>query len=133
MSQWTHIAAIFRIDCIFRHESPIEYCYNIISRPAPTGSEGGLAFQTWINNDLNSVTAYTVTAFGDLRDFGLKKLGRIEEWLDYIKRELPRAKMILRQAIVQVDVEFNPIILYSSPGGFEDIEFTKHVIPREKK
>ena len=94
MSNWTHVAAIFRcdvlIDCeehlnetleesierIFGKQfSDYPLCYEEMvdaeDNPhnyVPFGSEGGLTISVWENPDRHYMARYTVSVFGDLRD-----------------------------------------------------------------
>lgn len=90
MSNWTHVAGIVRIDAIGTLD--IESANNLfckffgkqlefydsnekwkdaVKNPQdylPKGSEGSLKMSVWVNPDVDSLAAYTVSIFGDLRD-----------------------------------------------------------------
>lgn len=92
MSNWTSVAGIVRIDAIrseeetveeatrmfenyfgkeLRYHSEDELWYEADEHPEnflPFGSEGSLTMSVWVNPDLDSITSYTVSIFGDLRD-----------------------------------------------------------------
>lgn len=92
MSNWTHVAGIIRIDSVrFKEEtveeatrmfenyfgkelhyhSEDELWYEADEHPEnflPFGSEGSLTMSVWVNPNLDSITSYTVSIFGDLRD-----------------------------------------------------------------
>lgn len=92
MSNWTHVAGIIRIDAVrledetveeatrmfenyfgkeLRYHSEDELWYEADEHPEkflPFGSEGSLTMSVWVNPDLDSITSYTVSIFGDLRD-----------------------------------------------------------------
>lgn len=88
MSNWTHVAAIARIDFIpfidknvpnfekvfgktLLWESPTEVWDEADEHPErfmPLGSEGSLTMTVWENPDKCCVDHFTVSIFGDLRD-----------------------------------------------------------------
>ena len=92
MSNWTHVAGIIRIDSVrleeetveeatrmfenyfgkeLRYHSEDELWYEADKHPEkflPFGSEGSLTMSVWVNPNLDSITSYTVSIFGDLRD-----------------------------------------------------------------
>lgn len=83
MSNWTHVAAIARIDSfkdnvdftkIFGKEctfyDPQEIWNEFHNSPEsflPMGSEGSLTMSVWTNPETNCLAKYTVSIFGDLR------------------------------------------------------------------
>lgn len=90
MSNWTHVAAIVRVDGlrfgeepsigerfeeIFGKELRYEDNFNVWDeadehpeRFLPLGSEGSLTMNVWKNPDKSCMSAYVVSIFGDLRD-----------------------------------------------------------------
>ncbi len=92
MSNWSHVAGIIRIDAIrfeeetveeatkmfenyfgkeLRYNSDYELWNEADEHPEkflPMGSEGSLTMSVWVNPDLEYITSYTVSIFGDLRD-----------------------------------------------------------------
>lgn len=110
MSIWTHVAGVIRVDClrcIFEHPD-----FNKIFVKSlwdeynpdcnmPSGSEGSLDFRVIENPNKDSLAAYTVVIFGDLRDFGAEDIPTIEKWWN---RVLEQCGMI-RQAILQIQPE----------------------------
>ena len=118
MSNWTHVAAIFRIDDIrFAGEKPNftelfgrelsfydsdELWDEANKNPEsflPLGSEGSLEMSVWTNPNIHCIAAYTVSIFGDLRDHD--SIEEILNWFD----EKCKAIKILRQAVITVDNE----------------------------
>ena len=118
MSNWTHVAAIFRIDDLrfageemdftklFGKELNFEgdrwvwdeaemYPESFL----PCGSEGSLKMSVWTNPNDHSLAAYTVSIFGDLRDHN--SVDEIINWFD----EKCKAIKMLRQAVITVDNE----------------------------
>lgn len=132
MSQWTHVAAVFRVDsfrslceqvdfhdimgreCTFEElylgdsEEQRALCIEYADHPErflPGGSEGTLEMSVWENPDSHCVAAYTVSVFGDLRDFGEKERDSILfPWF-----ERCCGSMWVRQAFIQADVEFSDV------------------------
>lgn len=119
MSDWTHVAAIFRVDgiraiapdpdfdevfgkeCLF--ESPVEVWDDANEHPEaylPLGSEGTLEKSVWVNPDRSCMAAYTVSVFGDLRDFS--SIDEIMEWF-----ERCCGKCWIRQAAITVENEWS--------------------------
>ena len=117
MSVWTHVAAIFRVDslrfanedfdfgkvfgkeCLWRSDSktwddqranPDSYL--------PTGSEGSLRISVWDNPDKHHLAAYTVSVFGDLRDYD--DVDALGKWFRKTCR-----KTWIRQAVCHVMCE----------------------------
>lgn len=114
MSNWTHVAAIFRVDG-FYHDYDFtkifgkELNFNDskdkwrVSEKhpeqfLPLGSEGSLKMSIWENPDCSCVAAYTVSIFGDLRDHN--SIDEIINWFD------EKCKGIwIRQAVITVENE----------------------------
>lgn len=100
MSQWAHVAAIVRVDAFrenedecynfeeifgkeLKYEDPKEkwdYAYSHLDKFLPFGSEGSLTMTVWTNPELNELAAYTVSIFGDLRDYDYDDLNSIIYW-----------------------------------------------------
>lgn len=118
MSYWTHVAAIFRVDCIRAimpepdfdelfgreclWESPEETWDDTTEHPdryLPMGSEGSLEKSVWINPDRSYMASYTVSVFGDLRD--VSEPDGIERWF----RDCC-SKVWIRQAVCQIECEY---------------------------
>ena len=130
MSQWTHVAAILRIDslraaglpdplgenhrAVLGHPTPAhtDDCYDDPVWGAendkakgfsdlPTGSEGSLQYQIWENPMKAAAAAYTVSIWGDLRDYS-----NVDEILVYIER-ITKEVMMIRQGVLEIEVEGN--------------------------
>lgn len=98
MSIWTHVAAIVRINDLRLNDDDVldfekifgkqlrfddygeiwDYAYDHPDEFLPLGSEGSLTMSVWINPDKSFVAAYTVSIFGDLRDYD--NPNKIVEW-----------------------------------------------------
>ena len=63
----------------------------------PTGSEGSLQRVVWVNPDSHCAARYTVTVFGDLRDYDDHEA--IKKWFDSVCE-----KCHIRQAVCTCDV-----------------------------
>ena len=117
MSIWTHVAGIVRIDHI-----PIvnilfpEDVKHLFEKDSPVGSEGGLTFQvmkTQVLTRTGGPLVYGWIAFaGDLRDFDLTNLPNIQNWLNKVTERLKQVTAIIRQGIIEADVETGRRIHY---------------------
>ena len=117
MSCWTHVAAIVRVDG-FRVFDDIEpdwdsifgkECLFLASREKwhdamehpdkylPMGSEGSLRKTVWTNPDRGCAAAYTVSIFGDLRDYCSP-----EDIVEWFKKIVNSDVIYVRQACITV-------------------------------
>lgn len=109
MSVWTHIAGVIRVDCIRGISEPkfnkifIKSLWGEHNPDCnmPMGSEGSLDFRVIENPDRDSIAAYTVVIFGDLRDFGAEDIHIIEKWWNKV---LEQCDMV-RQGVLQIQPE----------------------------
>lgn len=111
MSVWTHVAGAIRVDClrclgkkpdfnkIFVSELWNENKFGACNMPR--GTEGSLDFRVIENPDKDSIAAYTVVIFGDLRDFGAEDIYVIEDWWNEVLEQCG----IIRQAVLQIQPE----------------------------
>lgn len=107
MSIWTHVNGSLRVDA-FRIPgmgSPplnmgIQASFEDSHEPVfiPYGSEGSLVWTKWDNPSKSSLAAYTVTVFGDLRDYD-----NVKEIEDYLA-QITKGQMI-RSGVFEVAVE----------------------------
>lgn len=123
MSVWTHVAAVFRIDgiqefgkpnfeeifgkqCLWNDSGAVweDACKNP-EKYLPMGSEGTLETSVWVNPRGNELAAYTVTVFGDLRDFN--DIEFVEKWFDNSCRKAEN----VRQAVVTIECENGEVIV----------------------
>lgn len=123
MSDWTHVAAVVRIDdfrfggsaddayfdklfgrqCLWTSDHDIwEYAAQNPEEFLPMGSEGSLQKTVWINPEEHHLDAYTVTIFGDLRDYD--DAISIVKWFKSICD-----KIVVRQATITVDTGYSSI------------------------
>lgn len=122
MSNWTHVAAIVRVDYlrfgeepnigerfeeIFGKELRYEDSFNVWDeadehpeRFLPLGSEGSLTMNVWKNPDKSCMSAYVVSIFGDLRDH--YDPNAIVDWF---KEKI--SSLWVRQATITVENEWN--------------------------
>lgn len=136
MSVWTHVAGIVRLDCIrVMYETEMipkaiqEYFgkelrwdddddawkenYEHKDRFLPCGSEGSLRMSIWENPNESHVSAYTVSIFGDLRDFD-----DAQSIIDWFKSKLDEESMSkaipcwVRQASIVVRCEIGETLEY---------------------
>ena len=123
MSQWTHVAAIFRLDSIgkisdediykvFGKEITWNDLYNYDesedTKTLPMGSEGTLEMSIWHNPDKSCIASTTVSVFGDLRDYGENDINKLKEWFNDSCKQFGT-----RQAVMHVIDEYadEPIIV----------------------
>jgi hypothetical protein len=128
MSVWTHVAATARIDWLYpifeeeldfeklfgktcRYDSPHEVWQDWDAHPEsylPGGSEGTLEMNVWTSPDPCMAARYTVTIFGDLRDYD--DADGIVQWF----REIIERKDIgVRQAVITAETEFDDIVSWT--------------------
>ncbi len=113
MSVWTHVAGIIRVDDnnkldwdkIIGKElnwgDPYEKWADCDKNPEefmPCGSEGSLNKVIWENPDKSCLASYTVSVFGDLRDYG--DLIEIEDWFCKVC-----SKLWVRNAVITAECE----------------------------
>lgn len=97
MSQWTHVAAIFRLNSfgnisdesiykVFGREVSYKELFNFDemddTKTLPMGSEGTLKMNIWHNPNEESIPSTTVSVFGDLRDYGGSDIEKLKEWFN---------------------------------------------------
>lgn len=119
MSNWSHVAAIFRIDSM--RFNPIDFTdvfgrefdfYDFLESQEdiekspdkflPFGSEGSLQMSVWENPNRSCIAAYTVSIFGDLRDH--ESIEEILKWFD------EKCKLVnIRQAVITVHNEYHGV------------------------
>lgn len=118
MSNWTHVAAVFRVDhiaflapeldfdsifgreCLFHSSQELwDEAYEHPERFLPMGSEGSLRKSVWVNSNESSTARYTVTVMGDLRDHD-----SFEDIIEWFNKTCE--KLWIRQAVVTVDNEW---------------------------
>ena len=103
MSVWTHVAAIVRVDSLsedydfhqifgreLEYEDSFEKWKEYDEHPElflPAGSEGSLTMSVWKNPNRSHIARYTVSIFGDLRDYA--DIYGIVEWFRKKVKELP--------------------------------------------
>lgn len=124
MSCWLHVAAVVRADEIVIEDNVLDFdnifgkeclfdsskelwdeAYDYPYRFLPMGSEGSLQKQVWVNPDKESLAAYSVMIFGDLRD-----RDDPETIIEWFKKCLDR--LCVRQATITVDCSDKPTLSY---------------------
>lgn len=113
MSYWTHVAAVVRVDGIqkidfekvfgkeLHFDSDMEMWDDAEKYPEnylPFGSEGSLSMSVWENPLENHLAKYTVSIFGDLRDYF-----DYESIINWFKEKVDNCWV--RQAVITVDIE----------------------------
>ncbi len=124
MSQWTHLAGIIRIDNLLRRIAPgaptAKDVIRILLEDAPVGSEGGCHFHfvKWPEVDDYKEKDHTNVHEGgiywgdaiisaDLRDVGDDdEIEKIKQWFTDLAKKLWDGKLIIRQAVLEIEVEY---------------------------
>ncbi len=135
MSVWTHVAGVMRVDYIKLEDTPELDFDKLLGKEChdydafedadehpelylPMGSEGSLQKSVWINPDDSYVDRYTVSIFGDLRDY--YSCDEIIEWFKNKCKLLDHndvAGLCIRQATITVDNEhYGEKIIYIRMG-----------------
>lgn len=117
MSQWTHVAAVIRYDSLRlgalglvddpNYHDPLPELHGGV----PTGSEGPLQVHLSMNPDPQSVAAYVVTVFGDLRDYD-----NVAEIVAFLHRITARWEGGIRAGVAYIDVEGRPPVVLHFDG-----------------
>lgn len=130
MSNWTHVSGVIRIDAIRDEDTETpdfdemfgkeimyrasseewQYAREHPDKYLPFGSEGSLIKTVWVNPDVSSVDAYTVTIFGDLRDHDSPD--SIVEWFKNKYKEI-FTRYYVRSAVISVENEYNGTKVWS--------------------
>ncbi len=125
MSRWTHLAGIIRIDNLLRHVTPEAPTgmdvMRILLNYAPMGSEGGClakfvewpvadSFEEKDHTNVYSAGTYWGDAIisADLRDVGDddEEIEGIKRWFTGLAEKFWDAKLLMRQAVLEIDVEY---------------------------
>lgn len=134
MSCWNHVAGVIRIDGWPAEEGSDvysdEFWDKLIGKEVrygrgmwdeydkdsfafmPVGSEGSLQKTVWINPDKSSLASYTVTIFGDLRDY--QDCHSIIEWFSGLCEKIENTETLcVRDAVVVSNNEWHGIETWS--------------------
>lgn len=133
MSTWTHVAGIIRAYGVQNWESDHDWdsiigkeCLWGASRETwkdadehpeeymPCGSEGTLQKSIWVNPDKSDVNAYTISVFGDLRDW--YDVNAIIVWF----KILVKNKLWVRSAVITVTNTLDETRTWSYNFGEEE-------------
>ena len=112
MSQWTHVAAIFRLDSFgkisdesiykaFGKEVTWDDLYNYDESDDTKTLPMGIKMSIWHNSDEGCMASTTVSVFGDLRNYGGSDIDKLKEWFNECCEQF-----IVRQAVMQVIDEY---------------------------
>lgn len=114
MSQWTHVHGIIRIDNLLGITPPPDLGVSCTFEDdedkwtkctIPCGSEGSLITTLWENPHKSSLNRYTVSIFGDLRDYNDEK--EIVSYFTKITKE-----QMVRNGVFGIDIEGQKELIY---------------------
>jgi hypothetical protein len=131
VSNWTHVAAIARIDDIrvfgrlspdfeeifgkpLDYDDPLSRWEEAREHPErflPIGSEGSLNMSVWVNPDRSCADAYTVSIFGDLRDHD-----NPQEIVDWFVKKVSDDDLMVRNACIVAENELCGSVFWSDTG-----------------
>lgn len=135
MSIWTHIAGVARFDCLrFSADEPLVNWDSIFGKEIqyeddwgawcdyeansqnymPAGSEGSLQKTIWENPDMHCIASYTVTVFGDLRDYD-----SADDIIEWFKKALANSGLPVRNAVIVAETECGKPKTYVYGGNDE--------------
>ncbi len=115
MSQWTHVCGLIRYDDMRMADVALREQYEAAlgktvdwddpheswkACDVPHGSEGSVHWKLDENPDRSAVYAYTVSLWGDLRDYD--DVAEIRKWFE---RCVLNDHFLVRQAVLDVEVE----------------------------
>lgn len=136
MSNWSHVAAIARIDGFadeYLYKKPYETAFTTLfgkelnwedgskafkkafahpEQYLPLGSEGSLNMTVWKNPNESCMARYTVSIFGDLRDHD-----HAQEIIDWFKEKLSHCDV--RNAVITVTNEWDGTITWDANNDTE--------------
>jgi hypothetical protein len=134
MSIWTHVAAAIRFDAMRTLPDARARMHPVLGNTVsftddeqawlkcdvPCGTEGSLQHTLWENPHLSSLSAYTATIFGDLRDYN--NVGEIVEYLRRCTQD-----RFVRQGVAVIEVEGLPPEVWNYVDG--DTGWVKAAVP----
>ncbi len=113
MSYWTHVNCIMRVDEVYGYTPDgailrdlFKTCtYDSSEKEfaecnVPCGSEGSLQVSIWISPSEYGVDRYTVSIFGDLRDYEETRHQEIVEWLNHMIQD---KELMIRDGVMTVN------------------------------
>lgn len=125
MIRWTRVAGVVRIDGItflnqtdwkaffgkeVHFDSPNEVWDDANENPEeflPYCSEGSLTTTLWTNPNEDLVAAYTLSIFGDLRDYDTP-----QDIIDWFKKKIDAIPLV-RQAVITAELEFGETLTWT--------------------
>lgn len=121
MSNWTHVAGIIRVNQIkwdeldpnlnfekligkeVRFSDELDIWADAHKHPEkylPMGSEGSLRMSVWTNPDIGHIARYTVSIFGDLRDYDTP-----ETIIEWFKKKCENEGLWVRNAVISAQCD----------------------------
>lgn len=119
MSQWTHVAGLIRVDTldgvVFPRDPYMVLTVLAQASSPPEGSEGLLQVRAHETREHNSLNWGCLVVWGDLRDYGNgKQVEEISAWFERFLNTLHAHHYVIRQAVLDVEVEGGPVFLLVS-------------------
>lgn len=145
MSRWTHVSGMVRIDHaqffgpldVATHFRPWHFESDnatIAASNMPAGSEGSLKRSIWTNPDSSSLAAYTVSVWGDLRNYGtLDDMLALQTWF----RETCAVFRSVRQALLMAEEslrEHSFLMAWRRETDFHEAQWVlQPLVPQESR
>ena len=77
----------------------------------PMGSEGSLRMSVWTNPEIHHVARYTVSIFGDLRDYDTP-----ETIIEWFKKKCEDEELPVRDAVISARCNFQEPLVWTYSG-----------------
>ena len=113
MSYWTHVNCIIRVDEVYGYKADAGMLRDLFKTciydssekefaecNVPCGSEGSLQVSIWTNPSEYGVDRYTVSIFGDLRDYEETRHQEIVEWLNHMIQD---KELMIRDGVLTIN------------------------------
>lgn len=132
MSTWTHVAGVIRVNQIKWDEHVPDLNFEELigkevmffdesdiwvdarkhpEKYLPMGSEGSLQMSVWTNPDISHVARYTVSIFGDLRDYDTP-----ETIIEWFKKKCEDEELPVRDAVISARCNFKESLTWAYSG-----------------
>ena len=139
MSMWTHVCGIVRIDCVdveidFDKLFGLELKFGEIPKDKfymPVGSEGSLQKMVWENPNEHHAAKYTVSIWGDLRDYDnpydvLEWFKDCLRYIEYSQEQDPPLWVSVGDAVIHITNEREDITWTYKEVELDECENNNH-------